>query len=119
MDINQFGIKLSVKHLGFRDHFKEGKLRHTYRCRLSRGRKSYSFDFGQSLAAGEKEPTLYDVLTCLTKTDPEDYMYFCDCYGYDWEEKDSKRIYRRVLKEWEAMNRLFTQYELELLQEIQ
>jgi hypothetical protein len=88
-----------------------------------------------------KTPTAYDVLACLQKYDPGTFENFCSDFGYDTEDSEeqfenlikpesrawreagkmfyAKRTYRAVLKEWEAVQRLFTPEQIEKLQEIQ
>jgi len=64
------------------------------------------------------EPTMYDVLTCLTKYDPETFENFCSEYGYDEDSRTAERTYKAVCKEYEAVDRLFSDV-MEELQEIQ
>lgn len=117
---DKLNIKLKVLSNHWGKHFVEDK---DYRCifklRLSRGRKSYTFDFGQSIAAGDTEPTMYDVLTCLQKYDVGTFENFCNMFGHDEDSRQAEKIYNAVLKEFEAMERLFTNEELEILQNIQ
>jgi hypothetical protein len=69
---------------------------------------------------GSEEPTLYDVLTCLQKYDVGTFEDFCDIFGYNLdsilERKKAKTIYKAVVKEFQAMERLFDSEELEVLQ---
>jgi hypothetical protein len=65
-----------------------------------------------------KEPTMYDVLTCLTKYDPGTFEDFCGDYGYDEDSRRAEKTYHAVVKEFEGMQRLFTSEELEILAEI-
>ena len=81
--------------------------RYVFKCKLQRGKNSYTFNFGQSLRDGSKEPTMYDVLACLTKHDPETLENFCSEYGYDHDSRKAAKIYRAVCKEWGGVERLF------------
>jgi len=76
-------------------------------------------------------PSAYDVLSCVTKSDPGTFDEFCSEYGlsnvstpetYDelknYRTKD-KAIYKAVAKEWSSISDFFTAEELEELQEIQ
>lgn len=114
------GTKLAV--IGepeYRKYFPDDKqARYVFKLRLTRNRKRYTFNFGQSINDGTKEPTLYDVLTCLTKYDPETFENFCSEYGYDTDSRSAERTYKAVCKEWAAVERLFSDC-LEELQEIQ
>lgn len=64
-------------------------------------------------------PTAYDVLTCLTKSDPGTFENFCSEYGYDTDSRSAVRTYKSVRKEWNAVSKLFSDKEIEQLQEIQ
>jgi len=63
-----------------------------------------------------KEPALYSVLACLQKYDVGSFEDFCSDFGYDEDSRTAEKTYKAVLKEWEAMERLFNNEELELLQ---
>lgn len=54
-----------------------------------------------------KTPTAYSILACITKDDPGSFQNFCDEFGYDDEDKASKKIYSAVLREWINISRLF------------
>ncbi len=115
-----FGIKLNVisSHYGYMKWDTKTK-REVFKLQLKKGRKSYTFEFGQSIAKGSEEPTLYDVLSCLQKYDVGTFEDFCANFGYDEDSRTAERTYKAVVKEFEAMQRLFTDEELEVLQMIQ
>lgn len=122
---NKYGVVLQIGTPTYGRHFEDDtQSRYIFPCKLKRDGKSYSFKFGQSIADGSNEPTMYDILACLTKNDPEDYDFFCDNYGYaKYDEetgrrnKSSYKIYLSVVKEWEGVQRLFGDI-LDELQEI-
>lgn len=60
-------------------------------------------------------PSSYDVLCAITKYDPETFEDFCSSYGYDEDSRSAEKTYRAVKKEYNAMKRLFSQEELEIL----
>lgn len=116
------GVKMIVKHKKFGSHFAgEKDKRHIFRITLKRNGKQFSFDFGQSIAAGNKEPNLYDILACLTKYDVGSFEDFCGDFGYEFytkgEENKIKKIYNAVCKEFENVDKLFNDC-IEELQEI-
>ena len=114
---DKLNIKLKILSFVWGKHFADDKEnRCIFKLRLSRGRKSYTFDFGQSIAAGDTEPTLYHVLTCLQKYDVGTFEDFCGEFGYN---RASEKTYKAVLIEFKALERLFTNEELEILQNIQ
>ena len=139
------------------------EMRDVYRITLTRGRRSYTFQFGQSIVnsgfyytKGRKvnqidrsqltnkhlvawiklrdydflnngtsdtihypiAPTAYVVLACLTKSDPCTFEDFCSTYGYDEDSRKAEKIYNAVLDEWKNVCALFTDGEIEQLQEI-
>lgn len=116
---NAIGLSMNILSSEYKKHFADDeKQRYVFKIRLSKGGKQYTFEFGQSIAEGNNEPTMYDVLTCLTKHDPETFKDFCANYGYDIS-KTAVKVYKAVSEEWENIQRLFTEEELELLTIIQ
>lgn len=119
-------LKMKVKHHSYGKHW-EGDTdnRHRFKVTLfkegkgiNNSPKQYSFKFGQSIAEGSNEPTLYDVLACLQKYEVGTFEDFCGEFGYDEDSRSAKKIYKAVLREYANMERLFTEEELEILQEI-
>lgn len=108
---NKFAEKYNVS-LEILKKFKEksnwdNKLHWKFQFKLKRGNKSYTAIFTQSISANDKKPTLYDILSCLTIFDPEDFEWFCKTYGYDKNKRENKIIYNGCIKEWKAVQRLF------------
>lgn len=66
-----------------------------------------------------KEPTAYDVLTCLTKNEVGTFDDFCGDYGYDNDSIKALEIYKKVCNEWNNVRILFSDEELEKLREIE
>lgn len=125
--LQKTNTKLTVEFSHHGKHFADDKqTRDVYKCKLSRGNRSYEFNFGQSINnsgyAHNKYtrviPTAYDILACLTKYDPGTFEDFCSEFGYDTDSRNAERTYKAVVKEWEAVNRLFTDEEIEELAEI-
>lgn len=116
---DKYGVKLTILDEDYGPFFPEDKeSRSIFKCRLSRGRKSYTFRFGQALARAGEEPTMYDILAILQKSDPEDFENFCSEYGYDTDSRRAYDTWKAVTKEWKAVERLFGDC-LEELWEIQ
>lgn len=113
----KYGVKFTVflNETEYRPYFLGDKeSRYVFKCRLSRGRRSYTFHFGQSIAKGSESPDLYSVLTCLQKWDLGSFEDFCDEFGYEayndeytGYNKKSMRIYKDCLREYDAVVRLF------------
>jgi hypothetical protein len=116
---NKMGVTLEILGMEHKKHFSYDKeKRYVFKCCLKRNDKQYTFDFGQSIAKGMEKPNMYDIMTCLTKNDPESFEDFCDNFGYDTDSRKSEKIYHAVVREYKGMCRLFTEEELEQLQEI-
>ena len=114
------GVKLSVlsAKYGQMPNWNNSTLRWIFKLRLTRGRRRYTFVFGQSVHSDRKKPTMYDVLSCLTKYNPGTFEDFCADYDYDTYSRRAERIYKAVCREWKAVERLFGDI-IEELQEIQ
>lgn len=69
-------------------------------------------------AQEEATPNEYDILACLTKTDPEDFESFCDEFGYDDDSRSAEQIWRACVKEYKQLTRIFTEKQMEELCEI-
>ena len=112
-------VAFEYSHYG--KHFADDeKDRDVYRFTIRRKGKSYSGQFGQSIQGTKngEEPTVYNLLACLTKYDPESFEAFCDNYGYDTDSRKAEKVYKAVLREWKGVERLFGDV-LEEFQEIQ
>lgn len=66
-----------------------------------------------------EEPTAYDVLTCLTKSDPETFEDFCTEYGYESDSRKAENLYFKIRDEFKEVRMLWTDEQIEKLQEIQ
>ena len=112
-------VKMKINSVNYCKHFSDDKEeRYVFIITLSRNGKKYTFNFGQSIAAGSKEPTMYDILTCLEKYESRDFEDFCSNYGYDSDSIKALKTYKAVYKEYKAVVRLFGDI-MEELQEIQ
>lgn len=119
------GATVKVKYQTHDFYFPDDKdRRDIYRVALKRqGVGSYTFSFGQSThhsTADRQEPTAYDILACLTKSDPGTLEDFCSDFGYDVFEdrRQSFKTYNAVQKEYNNLARLFSEDELGEMQEI-
>jgi hypothetical protein len=113
------GVKLSfIGEPQYKKHFADDKeYRYVFKCKLTRGRKSYTFNFGQSLKSGAEEPTMYDILACIQKYDCGTFEDFCSEFGYDTDSRNAERTYKAVCKEFAGVDRLFNDI-IEELQDI-
>ena len=83
--------------------------------------KRVSFKFGQSIRGSENGdiPTAYDLLACLTKSDPGDFQNFCDDFGYDLDSRQAEKTFKSVKREWLKVSRFFSPAEIDELLEVQ
>lgn len=65
-----------------------------------------------------KEPSLYDILSCLAFYNPGTFEEFCSEFGYDTDSRKALSTYIGVVEEWSKVQTLFNDYELEILREI-
>jgi hypothetical protein len=72
---------------------------------------------GSTVRRCKKQPSLYDILACITKYDPKTFEDFCSSYGYDTDSRKAEETYFAVQKEWQECNRMFHDC-LDELQEI-
>lgn len=138
--------------------------RDIYKVTLSRGSRSYSFEFGMSFIrsgfyytkgvqkiqidrkylANENlstiirfkmrdmsfnpicdkihkpiAPTPYDILAGLTKYNPGTFENFCSEFGYDTDSKTAEKTYNAVVNEYTNLCTLFSDAEMEKMEEIQ
>jgi hypothetical protein len=109
----KYGVKLAtIGEPEYKYHFSgDNQKRYVFKMKLSRGRKSYTFSFGQSINAGAEEPTMYDVLTCLQKYEVGSFEDFCSEFGYDTDSRTAEKTYKAVCREYEAICRLFPEIE--------
>ena len=64
-------------------------------------------------------PTAYDVLSRLQKYDVGSFEDFCSEFGYDTDIRTGKKIYKDAVKEYNNVCKIWTDEEVEQLQEIQ
>jgi len=114
------GITLKINGLPeFKKHFADDKeKRCVFSCTLRCNKRQFTFSFGQSIAAGNKQPEMYDILSCLQKYDIGTFENFCGDFGYNEDSRKAEKIYKAVAKEYENMCRLFTPEQLEEMSEI-
>ena len=117
--------KIRSKFLKYDYHFEGDKdKRDIYLVTISRGNRSFSFNFGQSISesgSGEIHPDSYDILACLQKYEVGDLKDFCDDFGYDTDSIKAiyyNKMYKAVAKEWSNVQIIWTDAEINQLQEI-
>ena len=93
-------------------------------------KQKFIYRIQQEIAAAEKQtflgeenpektaPTAYDILACLTKYDPGSFENFCSEFGYDEDSRRAYKTYKAVVKEFENVEKLFSEEEREQLNKI-
>ena len=119
------GVTMVAKFDGHRKHFDDDKqARDVWLVTISRGRKSFTVRFGQSIVDSENgiPPCVVDVLCCLTKEDPGSLSDFIDeMHGKNEDEltvAERRRIvaqYRAVRREWQNAERVLGDSDMEWL----
>lgn len=116
----KYGITMQVGEPVYDYPIWDEKYQHyIFPVTLRKDGKSMKIQFGQSRAAGDTVPTEYDVLTCITKSDPGTFVDFCNEFGLGSDAIKAERTYRAVKREWESVKRVFGEGEcLEALLEL-
>lgn len=100
---------------GLVPHWNDNALHNIYKVTVKRNGKQYTYNFHDSIHNTQNNisPDEYDVLACLEKYDVGSFEDFCSEFGYDaFDEygrtnKETKKIYNAVVKEFEGVERVF------------
>lgn len=65
-----------------------------------------------------KTPTPYAILACLQKYEVGSFENFCNEFGYNVDSRKAEKTYNAVLKEWQEVQKLWSDKEIALLQKI-
>lgn len=120
--LEKTGAKIKISFLKYDYHFNNDKdKRDIYRITILKNKKRFSFNFGNSIHNTNLniKPTNYDILGCLQKYDVGTFENFCDEFGYNSDSISALKTYKSVCKEYSNLCKLFSDTEIELLQEIQ
>jgi len=78
-----------------------------------------SFMSNQDILHYPVAPTNYSILACLQKYDVGTFEDFCNEFGYDTDSITAEKTYKAVCEEYKNLCTLFTDAEIEQMQEIQ
>ena len=113
------GTGLTVEYDQHGKHFPDDKEpRAIFEFTLCRSGKEYVGTFGQSIAAGDKKPSAYDILSCLDYWDGT-FSDFCEDFGYSTDSITARKTYTRVMDQSRGLKSLFSPEELDKLGDIQ
>ena len=117
-------------------HFNDDKVkRDIYKVTFERGNRSFKVMFGQSINESltpeyreliknnkqqllKRYPLAYDVLVCLQKYDVGTFKDFCSDFDYNDDSIKAHKTYKAVCDEYKNVCSLWSEAELEMLQEI-
>lgn len=137
----QAKISKEFKKIG--KHFEGDKNdRPIYLITISKGERKYSFNFGESInhlqenkqkikvwggaffkkhldeLLAKNPPSDYSILAALEKHDVGSFENFCSEFGYEQDSRKAEKIYNSVKNEFKSLQIIFTDKELELMQDI-
>ena len=128
MDNLSSKIKVRFVDDGFKPYFDESEEpRQVYRVFIRYNGKNTSFLFGDSLQNGydgimaadkpqEYKNTILDIIVSES-IQLEDFKDFCESFGYDEDSRKAYRIYKKCVRQSEKIHKLFSDSELEQLDE--
>ena len=147
--LEQTKTEFTVKFVKYDKYFPDDEQsRDIYEITLKKDGREYTFTFGQSLnssgqywlygdyrrGVSEKPkfprgewtknknyriPSAYDVLACIEKYDPGTFEDFCSEFGYGTDSRKAEKTYEAVKEQYLNICRLYSELEMQLLQEIQ
>jgi hypothetical protein len=119
--LEKTNTKVNIRFKKFGKHFFDDKeARNIYRVTIRRDKRSFSLNFGDSIKNSMEgtTPNEYDILACLTKHDVGSFENFCDEYGYDYGSRRAEKTYHAVCDEYDNVCKIWSDGEIEMLQEI-
>lgn len=118
--ITENNIRLSCEWISERPDRLMGSDMDHWKCKLSANGRSYTFYFSQGYGFHGAEPTLPNVLENFASDfrPEQSFEEFCVDCGYGEDPRKAKHIYKAVVKQNAAIERLFGSEKVELLQEI-
>jgi len=114
------GTTLDILWSECRPYFLGDKeARNVYEFTLRNKNGEYTATFGDSIVntKANNRPTYYDVLSCLSTFDGS-FLDFCSDFGYDEDSFKARKIYNEVMRQSDALKRLFSADELAMLEDI-
>ena len=123
--------KITTNLLGtFKFFESDTEKRDVYEIILTTYIGSYTFRFGNSLYETEKRlkaifkdspkyyPSAYAILACLGNYDHTTLLDFCDMFGLDIDSIKANKLYMDCMAEVTGLKGIYTEKQIESLQEI-
>lgn len=127
----RIGCNISAEYSGQAVPQWDSEKHNHFKIKIERGRRSFTVDFYDGIMNTEKYkpeangffplrgyPSAYDIISCLQKYDCGTFSDFCAEYGYNDDSRKAEQIYNACKEEFSNLQRLFTDEEIEELQEI-
>lgn len=117
--LKKTGATISTEFLR-RDKYFPGdeESRDIYEIIIIRGRRQYTFTFGQCIADVGKKPSDYCILSGLTGYCAENFEDFCSEFGYDTDSRSAEKTFKDCLDQSKNLQMIFNDEELDELSEI-
>lgn len=99
------------------DLWGDGRSRNSYDVTIKTQLGEMELTFWDSIHNTTKGniPTTYDILSCIVTYDPGTFQEFISGYGYDPNDERTEEIYKAVVRQWEDIERIFTEEQIEML----
>lgn len=112
------GLTISNRRVESNPHMPDPDMRH-WKATLRGDKKSYTLVFSQG-SAHTKEPSIYDILTCLRSDyiEPEtSFENFCSDTGYETDSLRALKIFKAVRVQSEKVRKFIGPYLETFLQD--
>lgn len=110
-----------VKH-GIMKYWQDKTYRNIYRFTFRKNGHSASITYGDSVNNFDRDiqPSLYNILTTVGSEmslyiNCRDFNDFCDETGYDENDKNSKRVYEKLISNGEKLSKIFSENDVFIL----
>lgn len=107
----KYSFEFSIISRDYKTHFRDDKKkRWVFTVKFTNGDKSTVFDFGQSYAAGDKLPSMFDILSVCQLRPIGSFNDFCIDFGYNNSDKQDLDLYHKVLIQYNELVWVFGDY---------
>lgn len=120
LSVSNARVSLSFNGRIANSDWNESTPRNSYYVTISTPKGSMGVTFWDSVynTNNNELPTVYDILSCLTKYDCGTFSCFCNQFGYNNDSTSALKTYLACVKEYHDIRRIFTDEQLEALRNI-